>query len=221
MNVARILRAALVPAFAASALLGQLALADGASAVTVAKGELKGGQLRLRGNDAAPGIFVIASSATSSAGIRSDGNGQFTIEANGFSAPDCKVTVSDSGRTPIATATLSGCTPSVIPVPATPAPPTGSCVITPPSGPSNLSPGVVPVVNFSTTGCNTGPTATPVQWKVVAGLIPTGMSGPNFQGQTGANLIGTPTIPGSYTFTLQATDSTGATDQETFTVVVS
>jgi Putative Ig domain len=36
-----------------------------------------------------------------------------------------------------------------------------------------------------------------------------------------ANLIGTPTVPGSYTFTLQATDSTGASDQETFTVTVS
>jgi hypothetical protein len=222
MNIPRIVRAALVATAAVCALGGQLAIADGASAVTVAQGELKGGQLRLQGSNAAPGIFVIARSATSSAGVRSDEKGQFTIQASGFSAPDCTVTVSDSGRTPIATVTLSGCTPSVTPVPTTPAAPTGSCVITPQSGPLTVTAGTSSVVNFATTGCNTtfntGATPTPVQWKVVAGTIPTGMSGPNFQGQTAANLIGTPTVPGTYTFTLQATDSTGASDQETFTV---
>jgi hypothetical protein len=222
MNTPRTIRAALVATAAVCALGGQLAIADGASAVTVAKGELKGGQLRLQGSNAAPGIFVIARSATSSAGVRSDEKGQFTIQASGFSAPDCTVTVSDSGRTPIATVTLSGCTPSVTPVPTTPAAPTGSCVITPQSGPLTVTAGTSSVVNFATTGCNTtfntGATPTPVQWKVVAGTIPTGMSGPNFQGQTAANLIGTPTVPGTYTFTLQATDSTGASDQETFTV---
>jgi hypothetical protein len=225
MIVTRVVRAALVTTAALCALGGQVAIADGASAVTVTKGELKDGQLRLQGSNAAPGIFVIASSATSSAGTRSDQRGQFTIQASGFSAPDCKVTVSDSGRTPIATVTLSGCTPSVTPVPSSPAAPTGSCVITPQAGPLAVTSGIASVVNFGTTGCNTtfntGPTPTPVQWKVVAGVIPTGMSGPNFQGQTAANLIGTPTVRGSYTFTLQATDSTGASDQETFTVTVS
>src|SRR3954449_13202852 len=225
MNVTRMIRAALVTTAALCAIGGQLAMANGASAVTVTKGELKSGQLRVQGSNAAPGIFVIASSATSSAGARADQKGQFTIQASGFSAPDCKVTVSDSGRTPIATVTLSGCTPSVTPVPPTPAPPTGSCVITPQSAAINLVSGANSVVNFVTTGCNTtfntGATPTPVQWKVVAGIIPTGMSGPNFQGQTGANLIGVPTVAGTFTFTLQATDSAGATDQETFTVSVS
>jgi hypothetical protein len=134
------------------------------------------------------------------------------------------VTVSDSGRTPTATFTLSGCVPSVIPVPTNPAPPTGSCVITPPTGTTVLTAGANSVVYFQTTGCNTttntGATPTPVAWKAVAGIIPTGMSGPNFQGQTAANLIGTPTVTGTYRFTLQATDSAGATDQETFTIAV-
>jgi len=224
MNVTRMIRAALVTTAALCAIGGQLAMADGASAVTVTKGELNGGQLRVQGSNAAPGIFVIARSATSSAGVRSDQRGQFTIQASGFSAPDCKVTVSDSGRTPIATVTLAGCTPSVKPVPATPAAPTGTCVITPQSGPLSVTSKTSSVVNFATTGCNTtfntGATPTPVQWKLVAGIIPTGMVGPNFQGQTGANLIGTPTVPGTYTFTLQATDSAGSSDQETFTVAV-
>jgi hypothetical protein len=224
MNATHLVRTAFVATSAVCALTGQLAMADGASAVTVAKGELKGGQLRLEGANAAPGIFVTASSATSTAGARADQRGQFNIQASGFSSPDCKVTVSDSGRTPIATFTLSGCTPSVAPVPPAPAAPTGSCVITPPSAPLSVTAGTASVVSFGTTGCtttsDTGATPTPVQWKVAAGLIPTGMSGPNFQGQTAANLIGTPTVPGTYTFSLQATDSTGATDQETFTVSV-
>jgi hypothetical protein len=224
MNINRRFRSSLVTLAAVCAIGGQLAMADGASAVTVTRGELKGGQLRLQGGDAAPGVFVIARSATSSAGVRSDERGQFNIQADGFTSPDCKVTVSDSGRTPIDTVTLSGCTPTVTPVPASPAPPTGTCVITPQSGSLTVMADTSSVVNFATTGCNTtfntGATPTPVQWQVVAGVIPTGMTGPRFQGTTGANLIGIPTVPGSYTFTLQATDSTGASDQATFTVAV-
>jgi hypothetical protein len=40
------------------------------------------------------------------------------------------------------------------------------------------------------------------------------------QGQTAGNIIGTPTLEGTDTFTLQATDGTGATDTETFTITV-
>ena len=61
---------------------------------------------------------------------------------------------------------------------------------------------------------------TPVQWRVVAGAIPTGMSGPNFQGTTGGNIIGTPSVAGTYRFTLQVSDQIGATDQENVTVTV-
>ena len=46
------------------------------------------------------------------------------------------------------------------------------------------------------------------------------MTGPVFQGPTGGNLIGTPTVPGTYAFTLQAVDPAGASDQENVTVVV-
>ena len=171
---------------------------------------------------AAPGIFVTAESTTSSAGARADQNGLFKIQASNFTAPDCKVTVSDR-QTPTATVTLSGCTPTVTPVPPVPAPPTGSCVITP-QAPATVTAGTSSTVYFQSTGCNTtfngGATPTPVQWKVVAGTIPTGMTGPNFQGTTAANIIGTPSIRGTYQFTLQVTDQVGATDQENFTVNV-
>ena len=146
----------------------------------------------------------------------------FTLHSFGFTAPDCKVTIRD-GRTPTATVTLDGCTPSVTPVPPVPASPTGSCLINP------LTPVTVPsgtpiAINFDTTGCNTtldsGATPTPVQWTVVAGSIPTGMTGPFSQGTTAGHIVGTPSAPGTYGFTLQVTDQVGATDQATLTVNV-
>jgi hypothetical protein len=212
---------AAVAAIVSFGVIGQGVLADTAGAVTRTAGELKNGQLRLQGQSA-PGVFVIASSTTSSAGSRADLNGLFKIQATNFTAPDCKVTVSD-GQTPTATVTLASCTPSAKPVPPSPAPPTGSCVITP-QGPVALTTGTRSVVNFATTGCNTtfnsGATPTPVTWTVVAGSIPTGMTGPNSQGTTGGNIIGTPSVPGTYRFTLQVTDQVHATDQENFTVNV-
>jgi hypothetical protein len=58
------------------------------------------------------------------------------------------------------------------------------------------------------------------QWAVIAGSIPTGMTGPNSQGTTAGNIIGTPSISGSYQFTLQVTDQIGATDQANITINV-
>jgi hypothetical protein len=212
------LRTVALTAAVSIGVLSQALLVDAAGAVTATKSQLTGGQLRLEGQ-AAPGQFVIAESTTSSAGARADLNGQFKIQATGFTAPDCKVTIRD-GRTPTATVTLSGCTPSIVPVPAQPAPPTGSCVITP-VAPATLTAGSNSTVNFQTTGCDTtSGNGAPVQWKVVAGVLPTGMTGPNFQGSTGGNIIGTPSIRGTYQFTLQVTDQVGATDQENVTVTV-
>lgn len=215
----RVLRAAL-PAILLSVFACQLLLADSASAATVAKAELKGGQLKVEGT-AAPGIFAIASSTTSSAGARAGTDGKFVIQATNFTAPDCKITVSD-GKTSIATASLSGCTPSIVPV-TVPAAPTGTCVITP-ADPATLAVNQSTSYYFTTSGCNTtfntGATPTPVQWKVVAGSIPTGMTGPNFQGTEAGNIIGTPSAAGTYTVTLQVTDSAGQTDQENFSLTV-
>jgi hypothetical protein len=217
-------RTAALAAVVSSTVIGQAVLASTAGtagAVTATKSQLISGALRVEGQ-AAPGKFVIAESTTSSAGARADVNGLYKIQATGFTAPDCKVTIRD-GQTPTATVTLSGCTVSVTPVPAVPAPPTGSCVITPQAA-STLTAGTNSTVYFQSNGCdtttNSGATPTPVRWKVVAGVIPTGMTGPNSQGTTAANIIGTPSIRGTYQFTLQVTDQIGATDQENFTVNV-
>ena len=215
------LRVATVAAIVSVGLFGQAVLAGSATAVTAVRSELKNGQLRLEGQSA-PNVFVIASSTTSTAGARADSNGLFKIQGTNFTAPDCKVTISD-GRTPTATATLAGCTPSVTPVPSTPAPPTGTCVIIPPPA-VTVTAGTATAVFFQTIGCNTtfnsGATPTPVQWTIAAGSIPTGMTGPVSQGTTAGNIIGTPSIPGTYHFTLQVSDQIGATDQENVTVTV-
>ncbi|MEA2191577.1 MAG: large repetitive protein [Solirubrobacteraceae bacterium] len=202
-------RTAVLVAFAALLLLPA-----SASALTVSKAELKGGQLVVEGAKAAPGIFVTVESTAGAAGSRSNTSGTFKVAPSGFAAPDCNVVVSDR-QTPTATVRLAGCTPSITPPPATPPPPSGSCVIDA-GAPAAFHAGDASVYNLTTTGCTAGP----LQWKVVAGAIPTGMSGPNFQGQTAGNLIGTPTLEGTYAFTLQATDGTGATDAETFTITV-
>jgi hypothetical protein len=46
------------------------------------------------------------------------------------------------------------------------------------------------------------------------------MSGPFTQGVSSGGITGRPTTVGSYTFTLQVTDQTGARDSETFTINV-
>jgi len=221
MRITPVLRIAALAATLSVGVIGQAVIADAAGAVTAVKSELKNGDLRVEGQSS-PGVWVIATSTTSIAGIRASSSGQFRIEASNFTAPDCRVSIADS-LTPIATVTLAGCTPSVAPVPSTPAPPTGGCAIVP-QAPVTITAGLSTAVNFDTTGCdttfNSGATPTPVQWTVVAGSIPTGMTGPNSQGTTGGNIIGTPSIPGTYQFTLQVTDQIGSADQENLTVIV-
>jgi len=194
----------------------------GAGAVSATKAQLRGDQLRVEGHSR-PGVFAIAESTTSAAGARADQNGLFRIQASGFTAPDCRITIRD-GFTPTATVTLAGCTPSITPVPAEPAAPSGTCQIVAPTV-TTIPVDEPAAVNFETTGCDIairfGATPIPVQWKLVAGVLPTGLTGPNFQGPDAANLIGTPSITGTYQFTLQATDQLGDTDQESFTLVVS
>jgi hypothetical protein len=210
-------------AIATVAVVGQSLLAGPAGAVTATKVELKGGQLRVEGQGGVGGTVVVVESTTSVAGARVGVDGRFRVQAGNFTAPDCRLTVSNSG-TPTATVTVPNCTPSVTPVPPTPAPPSGSCVINP-VAPVTLTRGSFTSAFFTTTGCdtttNSGATPTPVQWRVVAGSIPTGMTGPNSQGTTAGNIIGTPSVAGTYRFTLQVSDQIGQSDQETVTVTVS
>lgn len=187
-----------------------------ANALTVTRAELKNGQLRVDGAHAAPGIFVTVTSATSSAGVRSDGSGAYHVQASNFRANDCTVVVSDR-QTLSETVTLSGCTPTSTTPPSTNPPPTGSCVISA-GAPATYHAGDLSTYFMLTKGCNTS--GGPVQWAFVAGRIPVGMTGPDFQGQTAGAVSGTPTTEGTYDFTVRVTDSVGATDTETFEITV-
>jgi hypothetical protein len=223
MSITNCLRIITVAAALGAAVSIQTVLAGPAGAVTATKVELRNGQLRVEGQGGIGGTFVSVESTTSAAGARAQVDGRFKVQATGFSAPDCRLTISDSG-TPTATVTIPDCTPSATPVPPVPAPPTGSCVIDA-VPPVTLSRGMGSVVDFTTTGCDTttgsGATPTPVRWSLVAGTIPTGMTGPFFQGTTAGHIIGTPSVAGTYRFTLQVTDQVGAIDQENLTVTVS
>lgn len=211
------LRRVLLSALSVLVAAATLVLMPGnAYALTVSKAELKGGQLRVDGAHAAPGIFVTVTSTTSSAGSRSDGSGAYHVQASSFRADDCKVVVSDR-QTLSQTVTLSGCTPTPSTPPATNPPPTGSCVIQP-GAPATYHAGDLSTYFMLTAGCDTS--SGPLQWAFVAGRVPVGMTGPFFQGQTAGAVSGTPTTEGTYDFTVRATDSSGATDTETFEITV-
>ncbi|MDQ1628228.1 MAG: hypothetical protein QOI54_1972 [Actinomycetota bacterium] len=208
------LRKALLAILAALVVLvGVVSLPGSAGAVTVSRAELKGGQLRLDGTNAVPGVFVMVESASSSTGIRADVSGAYHVVAANFRADDCMVVVSDR-QTLTATVRLAGCTPTPAVPPGSNPPPTGSCVITP-QAPATYPLGDMKAYYLPTTGC-----AGPVSWSYLAGRIPVGMTGPYLQGQTDGQIAGRPTTEGTYTFRVQVTDAAGATDTESFTVTV-
>jgi hypothetical protein len=211
------LRTAFVSAVSALiALVALVLVPTNAYALDVTRAELVDGQLRVEGTNATPGVFVTVTSTTSTAGSRSTVSGGYKVQASGFRADDCTVVVSDR-ETLTQTVPLSGCTPTA-PTPTTPNPaPTGSCLIDP-GTPASYSAGDLSTYFFTTKGCDTS--TSPVQWSFLSGRIPVGMTGPTSQGQTNGEISGVPTLEGSYSFTVQVTDSTGATDTETFQITV-
>src|SRR4051794_14725771 len=126
----RMLRTVVRTASLSAGLPGLLLFPADAAALRVSHAELKGGQLRLDGTNAAPGIFVTVESASSSAGARSDQSGAYHVTADTFRSDDCKVVVSDR-QTFRTTVTLEGCTPTPATPPSTIPPPSGNCAITP------------------------------------------------------------------------------------------
>jgi uncharacterized protein (TIGR03437 family) len=67
----------------------------------------------------------------------------------------------------------------------------------------------------------TGGTTPYPSWKVINGSLPPGISLTILQGVITALLSGTPTAPGTFTFTVQVTDSTGATGTKQFSLTIS
>src|SRR3954453_21322237 len=198
------------------AVSGLLLMPANAYALSVSTAELRDGQLRVDGANAAPGVFVMVSSTTSSAGIRSDASGDYHVAASGFRADDCMVVVSDR-RTFTATVPVAGCSPtSVSPQRPDPAP-TGKCVITA-GDPATYPTGDLATYFFETTGCDT--TSGPLRWEFVGGRVPLGMTGPSLQGQNAGAVSGVPMSEGTFDFAIRVTDSTGNTDVQTFEITV-
>jgi hypothetical protein len=209
------------------AALGLLVVPASASAVTVSRAELSGGNLRVEGRAAANATVTVAS-PESTASRSSDGSGNFRVETSGFRSSTCQVTVSDGGRTATATARLSGCTvssptppPTTQPPPTNeppPPPPTTSTCTILPTQPVTVSQGELITIFWSTTGCRTSNQIT--QWSLVAGQIPPGMTGPFTQGVGSGFITGRPSTQGTFTFTVRVRDQTGASDTEVQTVTV-
>jgi len=213
----------MVPAAAIGSLI---ASGPAGAAPSVTRAELIDGRLRVEGR-AADRSRVTVSSATageSTASAWADRRGSYRVEASGFVASSCRATVTDpTGSTSV---TLSGCTPSappstttttLPPTTTTTAPQQGSCTITPTS-PATYHVGDLQTFFWTTTGCRTS-TQT-VQWSVVSGVIPPGMSGPFTQGVSSGYVTGKPTTVGTFTFTVRVRDETGASDTETTTINV-
>jgi hypothetical protein len=102
-------------AIAIVGIIGQALVAgpaDAAGATTVTRLELKGAQLRIEGSTAGAG-FVAVESTTSVAGGYAEQGFTFKIQADGFTAPTCTVTVHGINA-PDLTVGIPNCTPSAI-----------------------------------------------------------------------------------------------------------
>ena len=222
MRKARLVSAALLLVGPSSAL-----------AVTVDRAELKSGQLRIEGRNAAPGaqVRVTAIPATHTAAANADSSGAYRVEASNFRSDTCRVTVSDGGRTADAEAALSDCTPVSAPPPPPPPPeeepppaeeppppppPATTCTLNP-QAPGTTNVGTLNTFYYTTTGCRTS--QKPVRCKVVAGRAPSGLT-LFTQGVGSCGLTGRPTTAGIFRFTLEVEDQTGARDTEAFQITV-
>src|SRR5690349_1631225 len=68
---------------------------------------------------------------------------------------------------------------------------------------------------FSTTCTASGGTG-PYSWSISAGALPAGINSPSPSTGASTTISGTPTTPGAYAFTVQASDSLSATGTQPF-----
>jgi hypothetical protein len=185
-------------ALVALALVPQTA----AAAVSVARAELSGGQLRVEGRGAQAGALVRVTSDLSSASRSADSSGGFRVEASSFRSSTCRVTVSDPVSS--TTASLSGCT-------AASPPASGFAIDDRPLPDGNVG---TDYNNFVTAQGGDG---APYRWSIVAGDLPDGLALRDFAPSSGI-ITGRPTTVQTATFTVQAQDQAGNTARRQFTI---
>jgi hypothetical protein len=203
-----------------------LALPAGASAaVSVTRAELESGALRVEGRGAMPNatVTVIADSVASR---RADGSGAFRIEATGFRAAACRATVGDGATSvdvPLADCTASSPSPTPSPSPEpspsptpTPSPTTSSLVIVDDALPS----GNVGTAYSGSLYSRGARGDRPVEYRVIAGQLPPGLSMTRSFGVASALITGTPTTVGTSSFTVEASDSTGQRTTKSFSITI-
>ncbi len=225
-------RAALLLVLGVAGFLAMTTVAQ--ASVTVSRAELDGSRLRIEGRAAANRTITVDGVALGT----SDGSGSFRIERDPFAAPaDCTVDVNDGSAT-AATATLSGCTPTVQETTTTTAaaPPatttttatttTGATTTTAPSGFRITTDATLPNGNVGSdyTGyieacCGQGG---PYRWSLVAGRVPDGtkFAGDSLRLVQTTAVTGRPTTVQTTSFTVEARDASGNTARKSFSITI-
>jgi Putative Ig domain len=194
-----------------------LALPAGAlGAVNVTRAELKSGQLRVEGRGALPGATITITSDSTATG-RADAAGAFRVEASGYASSTCRVTVSDGASS--AEVALAECTPSAASPSPTPTPdPTPSSTLV-------IVDDVLPNGNVGTAYSGSlfsrgAEGDKPVEYRVVSGRLPAGLSMTRSFGVASALITGTPTTVGTSSFTVEARDGSGQTARKSFSITI-
>jgi hypothetical protein len=190
--------------------------------VSVTRAELKSGQLRVEGRGAAPNATITVRSDSVATG-RADGSGAFRVEASGFVSTTCRATVGDGATS--ADVALDECTA------ATPTPsPTPTPTPTPEPTPEPDS--TFTIVDETLPDGNVGTSYTaflfaahpqgdePVEYRIVSGRLPAGLSLVRSFGVASAAITGTPTTVGISTFTVEARDGAGQSARRTLSITI-
>jgi hypothetical protein len=200
---------------AAVAAIPLLTITPASATAVVTKAEFGSGTLKLEGT----AIWSRPITVDGVVMTTSDGGGTFRISTSGYTPPaDCTVDVND-GSARVTTVFLKGCTVTA---------PTSSTALAPDR--SELGP--YPAgVTLATTVISFPGSIGPDSWQIVGGALPAGLSLsvptpttrplPNPPASlTFAQVVGTPTTPGTSTVTFRATDVNGLTATRTYTMTV-
>jgi len=199
--------------------------ASASAAVSVTRAELKSSEMRVEGRGAVPNAAVTVTADSAVRG-RADASGAFRVEADGFLAADCRATVSDgvtSAEVALADCTVSSPAPTPAPEPE----PSPTPTPTPSPTPTTfvIVDDVLPDGNigtaYSASLFSRGASGDkPVEYRIVAGQLPAGLSMTRSFGVASALITGTPTAIGTSSFTVEARDSDGNRTRKSFSITI-
>jgi hypothetical protein len=221
------------PKRATATCLGVAALAlavpaTALGAVSVTRAELKSGELRVEGRGALPNATITVTADSVVTG-RADGSGAFRVETSSFRSSTCRATVTDGSTS--AETTLAECTPSA-PAPTPTPTPTPEPTPEPTPAPEPSPTSTLVIVDDVLPNGNVGTSYSaslfsrgavgdkPVEYRIVAGRLPAGLSMTRSFGVASALITGTPTTIGISAFTVEARDEAGNTATKAFSITI-